>query len=77
MEMLGSPVYIRGLLDVHTLPEAQVPGSLLADLQEAGLIQKDIVNTSGWTTTLRGATLIKMLCHTPLPEERWIDPREK
>ncbi len=31
----------------------------------------------GYELTSRGEALVKMLCDTPFPKQRWIDPREK
>lgn len=72
--MVKSPSYIRALLDCHALPKPEVNENLLADLQRDGLIYP-VMNS--WSTTERGARYATMLMSVPLPEHRWIDPREE
>ena len=76
-----SPYEIELLLDIHCspaeLPNAKVPllDRTLNDFENEGLIVPDSSFDSGWTTTLRGEALVKMLCDTPMPKQVWIDPR--
>ena len=40
--------------------------------KEQGLIER----CGGyWVTTQRGRLWVKMICSTPMPEQKWVDPR--
>lgn len=40
-----------------------------------GILEPNGVNH--YDLTERGAKLLKMLCETPFPEKKWVDPREQ
>jgi hypothetical protein len=77
--MKVSPGLIEIVLHYHCCPEphprADAPYVLdsTAELLTAGLIERDARGIM--RTTERGSAWVEMLCATPLPEHRWVDPR--
>lgn len=77
---MWSPFQIKMILHFHCchdeFPQANVPiyQSVLSDLIHDGvLIDND--NNTGFTTTDLGKALVEMWCSTPLPVQRFVDPR--
>lgn len=76
-----TPLHIELVLHYHAIPEQHPRHNAPAvikytrDLLAVGLIEEHS-SASGYTTTLRGEAYIRMLLNTPLPEVRYVDPRE-
>jgi len=61
---------------VHPRIDAPAVKDSLKWMVEEGLIETahtDAWNKTIYHTTERGQALIMMLCHTPLPEQAWVD----
>lgn len=74
------PVVIETMLRAHYLgyPDVDQPGtpsvqSAVLQLKSLGLVGDD------GRATERGSAWVRMICSTPLPEQRvrWVDPREE
>lgn len=49
--------------------------STIHNLLSWGLIEEALDTPTGFQPTERGAAFVEMLKLTPLPEQRWVDPR--
>lgn len=76
-----TPNDIEVLLHVHCSPEphprqdAPAVESTIDAFLHSGLIEPRVRLAGMYTTTERGKMLVEMLCATPWPEQRWVDPR--
>ncbi len=76
-----TPYQIKLILHWHCVvdrfPQANSPiyGETMAAMIADGLLKKREDSDGLYTTTERGAKFVEMLCETPLPVERWLDPR--
>ena len=76
-----TPNDIEVLIHCHCHPEphprlnAPAVSDAIQRFLRQGLIETVEDSNNTWATTERGRVLIDMLCETPLPEQRWFDPR--
>ena len=81
LEWRLSPAFIELLIHINAYPrpldnpDAPVTKEGLCLMLHHSLIKEDPGRPSGYWTTERGRALIDMLCSTPLPEKRYVDPR--
>ena len=75
-----TPTDIEVLLHYHCTVEAHprrsapaVQAAIYLFIQ-AGILMPNAAGTC-YTTTLKGQALVHMLCQTPMPVQRFIDPR--
>ena len=71
-------IHYYGTRIVHPRLHAPAVREATDNFLAAGLIEGDPDSTDRdvYRTTSGGDKLIKMLCATPWPEKRWVDPRE-
>jgi hypothetical protein len=80
-ETVMTPYQIKLILHwycvVDRFPQASAPiyDETMAWMLRDGLIEPRRDVEGLYTTTERGAKFVEMLCDTPLPENRWLDPR--
>lgn len=80
-----SPLHIHLLLHYYALAEPPNQRYCNRDAEKdytdslvgCGLIEFDVASPAGYTTTERGMAYVRMICNTPLPVSKWIDPRTK
>jgi hypothetical protein len=76
-----TPYQIKLILHWHCVADrfphdsAPIYGETMAWMISDGLIKRNDEDAGLYTTTERGAKFVEMLCETPLPENRWLDPR--
>jgi DNA-binding HxlR family transcriptional regulator len=83
-----TPYEINVILHIHTcIAPFESSGIKPSELLKATLeqlIELDIIKVDDdrsvhhghiYETTPRGMTFVQMLCDTPFPEQKWIDPR--
>ncbi len=85
MQTLGTPLAIEMLLHFYCTSEPflrqNAPACMetLRMLADSGLVKPDDregrAMEGAFQTTERGASLVAMLCRTPLPISLWVDPR--
>ena len=68
-----SPAYIRQLLDICTLPNSELKDGPVAELFADGLVDR----CDFPAVTARGQKYLELIAETPLPVQRWVDPREE
>lgn len=77
-----TPNDIEVLIHCHCIdsphPRLSAPAvqNALADFEQRGLICQGI-RANTYMTTAGGSLFIEMLCNTPFPTQKWIDPRDK
>ncbi|MGA0610039.1 hypothetical protein [Caldimonas sp. KR1-144] len=78
-----TPVQIEVLLACYYnregnngLRDSQSVRSARGMLRDLGLVEPLVPTDFIWKTTPKGDALVKMLMSTPLPVERFVDPRE-
>jgi len=80
-----TPLHIKLLLHHHCRCEpysrhdpdhAESPAvsEYRSELILADILTIDSTSGSGYMTTERGKALVEMLCQTPFPESKWINP---
>ena len=75
-----TPLHIELMMHYHCTPvalpnaDAPVVVDYTSDLLKHGLIFVDRKCPSGYRSTDKGQAFIALLCRTPLPEMRWVDP---
>lgn len=76
-----TPYEIKLILHWHSVVDrfaydhAPIYGPTMARMISDGLIKKRDDDDRLYVTTERGEKFVEMLCETPLPENRWLDPR--
>jgi hypothetical protein len=72
---------INILLHYHCIPNPH-PQADAPAVREAtrmfvndGILRLNLGSERIYILTMRGEKLVEMLCSTPYPEERWVDPR--
>ena len=77
-----TPVAIEALMHYHYNPtphpkaESTSVKNAVSHLIQNGIIGWD-ENSNTYSTTEKGVIFVEMICTTPLPEQKWADPREK
>jgi hypothetical protein len=78
---IAQPIYVEILLFYFTTPalhpcqDAPAYASARSWLIGSELLVHDATKASHYEVTDKGAAWIEMLLRTPLPEQRWVDPR--
>jgi len=68
-----SPALIIEMIQVYAFPNAERNEERIKELLKNDLVSLD--HQGRIRATEKGRVWIEMLCRTPLPEQRWIDPR--
>lgn len=77
-----SPAHLAILMHYYTNPKAHPDAELswvkelLADWVKKGILDKT-TDAAGHTTTDKGNAWCHFICETPMPEQIWIDPRNR
>jgi len=66
-------IHCHCIASPHPRLGAEAVDEAIAMFLGAGILIS--VGASYYKTTSRGAALVNLLCQTPLPEQRWVDPR--
>lgn len=78
MNRLHPPGFIKLLLHYHTTAEQPVSSIVHTEwtnqMIEDGLIETR-VDKKSYATTDKGSAYVDLLCSTPYPVNRWVDPR--
>ncbi len=77
-EIVMVPGAIHMMIEIHGFAEPNYNEYFCAQLLAAGLIEPCTIpdDTRRFVETARGRFWVdEMLCATPLPEQRWLDPR--
>ena len=70
-------LFCHCMAGVHPRRNAMAVRETLQSFLNSKLIEPSKLEGQEYTTTERGKKLVKMLCETPYPEQRWVDPRER
>jgi hypothetical protein len=79
--MMWTPYQINIVLHYHCssapwpLPNAPIFKNTMNDLVAIGILEVVNADLNQYQATDRGRALIDMWCATPLPKQKWFDPR--
>lgn len=68
--------HVEVLIQIHCLPNAEISTAIANDLNKAGVVLFS-ESEGKYKLTPRGEAWLDMILSTPLPEQRWVDPRSE